>query len=263
VFPKYASAKYDGIRCVVIDGKAYSRNMILIPNLTVQAYFADGMCDGMDGELLSGRHAAADVFKHTSSVVRSINGSREWHFKVFDLVNCPMNFAGRLGELRSRMSVLQDAQKFKVSLVTQIMVLNMDELNKLEALYIEDGYEGVMLRNPNAMYKNGRATANSQDLLKVKRFSDAEARVTGWSPLVMLNTGLADETLMGSLQVVEVDSGVTFSVGSGFNMAERAEYALKPPIGQVLNYQYFAQGAYDKPRFPTFKGFRPSFDVPA
>lgn len=262
VFPKYASAKYDGIRCVIIDGKAYSRNMILIPNLTVQAYFADGMCNGMDGELLSGRHDA-DVFKRTSSVVRSINGSREWHFKVFDLVGCPMNFAGRLDELRSRMVVLQDAQKFKVSLVTQIMVLDMHELNNLEALCIEDGYEGLMLRNPNAMYKNGRATANSQDLLKVKRFSDSEAKVTGWSPLIILSTGLPAPDLMGSLQVKDILSGVEFSVGSGFTLLERDQYAFKPPIGQVLSYQYFAQGAYEKPRFPTFKGFRPAFDVPA
>src|SRR5665648_204465 len=89
-FPKYASPKYDGIRCVIIDGKPYSRNMILIPNLHIQEYFADGMCNGMDGELLSGRHDA-EVFKRTSSVVRSVQGGHEWHFKVFDLVTYPLN----------------------------------------------------------------------------------------------------------------------------------------------------------------------------
>jgi len=256
IFPKYASPKYDGIRCVIIDGKAYSRNMILIPNLTVQAYFADGLCNGMDGELLSGKHDA-DVFKRTSSVIRSINGSREWHFKVFDLVDAPkLNFAGRLTVLRERIVELQNAAKSKVSLVTQTIVLAMDESNKFEARCLEDCYEGAMLRNPNAMYKNGRATANSQDLLKVKRFDDSDAIVLGWSPLIVLKTGEADEGVMGSLQVRDIHTGVVFSIGSGFDMAERVAYASEPPIGQTLIYQFFAQGAYEKPRFPTFKGFR-------
>ena len=261
-FPKYASPKYDGIRCVVLNGKAYSRNMILIPNLKVQAYFADGQCDNFDGELLSGRHDT-EVFKRTSSVIRSINGSNEWHFKVFDVVGCQLNFAGRLEIIRDRIRTLQDDQKFKVSIVPQTMMLNTEDLDAYEALCLEDGYEGVMLRNPGAMYKNGRSTPNSQDLLKVKRFEDSEAKVLGWSPLITLSTGLPDPELMGSLQVRDILSGVEFSIGSGFTLLDRDQYAFEPPIGRVLTYQFFAQGAYEKPRFPTFKGFRPGFDVPA
>lgn len=261
-FPKYASPKYDGIRCVIIGGEAYSRNMILIPNVNIQNYFADGLCDGMDGELLSGHHDA-EVFKRTSSVVRSVKGGTEWHFKVFDLFNCPdVNFAGRLTVLRGRIRILQDEQKHKVSLVSQTMVLDVDELNRFEAICLEDGYEGAMLRNPNAMYKNGRATPTSQDLLKVKRFEDSEAVVLGWSPLIVLGTGKPDMGLMGSLQVRDTISQVEFSVGSGFTLLERDRFAFKPPVGQVLTYQFFAQGAYEKPRFPTFKGFRPGFDIP-
>jgi DNA ligase 1 len=260
-FPKYGSAKYDGIRCVIIDGQAWSRNMVLIPNLTVQAYFADGLCDGMDGELLSGKHDA-DVFKRTSSVVRSINGSSEWHFRVFDLVGSSLNFAGRLQNIRDRMAILQDNQKHKVSMVIQTIISSSNMLLAFEEVCLEDGYEGVMLRNPNAMYKHGRATANSQDLLKVKRFEDSEAKVLGWSPLVVLSTGKEDLDVMGSLQVRDIHTGVLFSVGSGFDLKERREAAKVPPIGQHMTYQFFAQGGYDKPRFPTFKGFRPACDVP-
>ena len=262
VFPKYASPKYDGIRCVIINGQAYSRNMILIPNVNIQNYFADGLCDGMDGELLSGRHDA-EVFKRTSSVVRSVLGGVNWHFKVFDLYNCPdVNFAGRLTVLRERIRILQDEQKHKVSLVAQTMVLDIEELTHFESTCLADGYEGVMLRNPNAMYKNGRATPNSQDLLKVKQFKDSEAVVLWWTPL-MDQRGVVHTSLMGSLQVRDTVSRVEFSVGSGFDREQRVEYARFPPVGQVLTYQFFAQGAYDKPRFPTFKSFRPGFDLPA
>jgi DNA ligase 1 len=260
VYPKYGSAKFDGIRMVVIDGMSYSRNMILIPNLNVQKYFADGKCDGMDGELLSGKHDT-DVFKRTSSVIRSIDGSNEWHFKVFDLVGSTKNFAGRLQELRERMVVLQDEQKFKVSLVPQKLILDDDELAIFEDACLQDGFEGAMLRNPNAMYKHGRATANSQDLLKVKRFEDSEAVVLGWSPLIDSKTGLERPDVMGSLQVRDVYSGIEFSIGSGFDAVERTFYAMNPPVGQYLTYQFFGQGAYVKPRFPTFKGFRTDIDM--
>ncbi len=261
VFPKFASPKYDGIRCVIIDGAAYSRNMILIPNLTVQAYFADGLCDGFDGELISGRHDK-DVFKRTSSVVRSINGSSEWHFKVFDIANAnaDANFSTRLMQMRERIADLQDLQKFKVSLVVQTMLLDDIELTEYEAKCLADGYEGAMLRNPTAKYKNGRATANSQDLLKVKQFSDSDAIVTGWTPMIEVR-GTTRYDLMGSLAVRDIHTGIEFFVGSGFTAEERVMYASNPPMGQVFTYQFFAQGNYNKPRFPTFKGFR--LDIPA
>lgn len=259
-FPKYASPKYDGIRCVIIGGQAWSRNMILIPNKTVQAYFADGMCDGMDGELLSGPHDA-EVFKRTSSIIRAIKGSAAWHFKVFDYADCDLNFAGRLQKLRDKICYIQDAEKHKVSLVIQTLLHNGDDLLAYEEGCLSDGYEGVMLRNPSALYKNGRSTALSQDLLKVKRFEDSEAIVLGWEPLVNIR-GETQQDMMGSLRVKDAISSVEFSIGSGFDIQERKKYASSPPIGQTLTYQYFAQGAYTKPRFPTFKGFRPAFDVP-
>lgn len=266
--PKYASPKFDGIRAVIINGQAFSRNMILIPNRHVQDYFKDGLCDGLDGELLCGAHDK-DVFKRTSSIVRSVDGGSAWHFKAFDIVPglaadvLPlMNFTSRLQMLRERMCLLQDEGKAKVSMVVQTLILSAAELDAFEMQALADGYEGVMLRNPNALYKHGRATPTSQDLLKVKRFEDSEAVVLGWSPLIEVRSGrIRHDMLMGSLQVRDIYSGVTFSIGSGFDASERSKYAIVPPTGQVLTYQFFAQGAYEKPRFPTFKGFRTDIAV--
>lgn len=262
-FPKYGSPKYDGHRIYIEEGAAYSRNNKLIPNKTVQAYFADGMCDGMDGELLSGKHDK-NVFKRTSSVVRAVNGGSEWHFKVFDVVGCPtLNFSGRLQNIRDRMAILQDNQKHKVSMVIQTLLFDDIEMLAFEEACLEDGYEGAMLRNPNAMYKNGRATPTSQDLLKVKRFEDSEAVLLGWTPMVVVKTGEVRHDIMGSLQVRDIFTGVEFSVGSGFDANERSIHARTPPLGLYLTYQFFAQGGYDKPRFPTFKGFRTDIDMTA
>ena len=53
----------------------------------------------------------------------------------------------------------------------------MEELEKYEVDCLEIGYEGVILRDPNAKYKHGRSTVKEGGLIKVKRFSDSEARI--------------------------------------------------------------------------------------
>lgn len=259
-FLKYGSPKYDGIRAIGHNGMAYSRNGILIPNKTVQAYFANGDLDGFDGELISGPHDV-DVFKRTSSVVRTIEGSSDWHFLVFDVVLNLVPFETRLVILLDRLHKMKSNARHKVSAVPQTIISQLSELDVFEQQCLAAGFEGVMLRNLLAPYKNGRATENSQDLLKVKRFKDSEATVLDWAPLID-KAGNVQSDKMGSLRVKDTSSYVEFYIGSGFTLAERFLYAVKPPIGAMLTYQFFEQGAYDKPRFPTFKGFRPHFDLP-
>ena len=57
-YPVLASPKLDGIRCVVIDGVAYSRSLKPIPNEEIQKFFSSGKYDGFDGELICGPHNA-------------------------------------------------------------------------------------------------------------------------------------------------------------------------------------------------------------
>ena len=54
---------------------------------------------------------------------------------------------------------------------------NNEELIDYEQGAVEDGYEGVMLRDPSAPYKYGRSTVRKGYLLKLKRFEDSEAEV--------------------------------------------------------------------------------------
>ena len=51
------------------------------------------------------------------------------------------------------------------------------ELLAYADIQISAGYEGIMLRNPNTTYKYGRATNNTQELLKYKLFEDSELNV--------------------------------------------------------------------------------------
>ena len=122
---------------------------------------------------------------------------------------------------------------------------------------LEQGYEGVMVRDANALYKYGRSTLKQSTLLKLKRFVDAETQVIGYEELIHA-TGKAGDAL-GALVVIDVKSGVQFKIGTGFSMADRVEIWEQRDIklvGRFVKYKSFPVGVKDAPRFPVFLGFR-------
>lgn len=256
-FPKLASVKLDGIRCYVENGVAYSRNGKAIRNTSVQQFFADGYFDGFDGELLSGKHDEM-VFRRTTSVVMAENGGTMWKFHVFDRYDMPgVGYADRLESIKD---ILSEVDSPKVKVVEHFVIRDEAELDEFEQASLDDGYEGCMIRNPDAFYKHGRATAKSQDLLKVKRFSSDEALVIGFEPLIRKDGTVED--LLGSL-LLELPSGSIFGCGSGFTEAERRLFWKDKDslIGKLARYSHFKVGNYDLPRFPTFDGFRDENDI--
>ncbi len=111
------------------------------------------------------------------------------------------------------------------------------ELGRLEAL----GGEGLMLRQAGSKYESGR----SSTLLKVKNFHDAEARV-----LKHLEGAGRHKGRLGAL-LVEMPGGTTFSVGTGFSDAERAN---PPAVGSLITYRYQELSEGGVPRFPSYVG---------
>jgi DNA ligase-1 len=118
------------------------------------------------------------------------------------------------------------------------------ELQRIEAL----GGEGLMVRNPQAPYRTGR----SPELLKVKAWQDAEARVIEHLP----GSGRNRERL-GAL-LVERPDGMRLRVGGGFSDAERDN---PPPLGTIITYKYFGTYPSGLPKFPTFLRIRRDQDL--
>ena len=71
-----------------------------------------------------------------------------------------------------------------------------EDVLQYEKEFLEIGAEGVMLRSPTGPYKQGRSTLKEGYLLKVKQFTDAEARVIGFDEK-MHNANEADVGELG------------------------------------------------------------------
>ena len=72
-YPVLVSTKLDGIRCLVIDGVACSRNLKPIRNAYIQKCIGKPEYNGLDGELIVGNVFAKDCYLKTNSGVMSVS----------------------------------------------------------------------------------------------------------------------------------------------------------------------------------------------
>lgn len=264
-YPCYIQPKLDGIRCIAIDGVAYSRKMKPIPNKFIQKFFADNYLNGFDGELM-----VYGDFNDVQSGVMSIDGEPDFYYVVYDLWNSEDSYQ------RRRSLLVQEVLKLgspRVQNISNVIVHNAEQAESELGVFIDQGYEGGILRSVDGLYKQGRSTFKEGYLLKLKKFYDDEAVIIGYEEkLTNTNTKEVDERgkakrsskkegmiaagTLGSL-IVEW-CGKQFNIGSGFTDSQRqdiwdnrVEY-----LGKPVTFKYQELTKYGIPRFPTFKALR-------
>lgn len=276
VFPLMASPKLDGIRCLIVDGRPMSRNMKDIQNKHIWHALFDMKLPALDGELIVGNPKAADVFNRTSSGVMSRDGSPKFAYYVFDRHDADTGFRQRLtdvsGVVRDKGGVLR--------LVAHKDIRSVEELAAYETQMLIAGFEGVMLRSPNGLYKFGRSTLREGTLMKLKRFLDSEAKVIGFverqhntneqtrdelgrAKRSSAKAGKVGTGTLGALKVRDLKTKVEFEIGTGFDDAERAAIWADQSefMGMIVKYKYQPVGVKDKPRFPVWLGWRHVADL--
>lgn len=275
-YPVFTQPKLDGIRVIVKDGIVYSRSLKAIPNKHVQSLF--GHLQGLDGELIVGNPTAQDVFQKTTSGVMSKDGEPDVTLYAFDVWDKPTS----IFEMRQQCLRLKCCEESDIELVPYECIHTYKELLAYADTQISTGYEGIMLRNPYAPYKYGRATNNTQELLKYKLFEDSEFECVGVEELMhnenelkldelgyaersSCKEGLKPSGMLGAL-ILKWKDGETFKVGTGFTEQQRKDiFAEKDSdnsiIGKLIKVKYQASGMKDKPRFPSFVGVRSREDM--
>lgn len=285
-FPRFGSPKIDGIRASNVDGRLLSRTLKEIPNRHVYNMFNQNKFKWLDGELIAGDPTSPTCYRDTVSVVMSDDKPADdvtWH--VFDYWADPtLAYASRLTLLKCKLEELNHPH---IKLVPHVLLAAREEvdeqdgLDAYEAAQVALGYEGIMINDPAAPYKFGRATTKGGELLKVKRFLDSEAEVIGVEEEMFngndaetnelgrtkrstAKAGLVGKDSMGALIVRDLKTKVEFNIGTGFTAADRVwwwDWFLKQNVKTpkpIVKYKYFPVGVKDKPRHPVYLGLRPS-----
>lgn len=199
----------------------------------------------LDGELWIAR----GQFDQVSAIVRRLQSdANDWRrikFMVFDLhpqAGHPDSpFTTRLQELTQLINASGNPH---LALIEQFDVSDDKALLSLLTQRVGLGAEGLMLHKRDAAYRIGR----SDDILKLKPYWDAEARVIAHLPGKGKYLGK-----MGAL-LVEATSdtnivGRRFRIGTGFSDRDRA---FPPPVGTIITYQFHGYTSKGLPRFSSY-----------
>jgi DNA ligase 1 len=257
-FPALAQPKFDGHRCIAVvkDGKATLWSRTRKPITGVPHIIADieamvaqrGVREViLDGELYN--HDYKDNFEDLTSFIRQVDpkpGHEVVQYHVYDIAHATFHQGARLGEV---LALFNGGHKFgALRRVETIQVDNEDELMLAFEKFLEQGYEGLMVRNALGAYVNKR----SYDLQKVKEFADAEFKVVG----VEEGRGkLAGHAIF----VCVTGDGTEFRTKMKGETSALKKYFDNPElaVGKMLTVKY--QGFTNKagvPRFPVALRFR-------
>lgn len=281
-YPVYASPKLDGIRCLIIDGVAKTRTLKDVPNKEISALLSQACLNGLDGELIVGEPTSKTVYNETvSQVMAHDKGAANVTFYVFDAHDVPAaTYRHRLDSLIDQMPGFQANCSISIKLLDQVLIHNEEEMLAYEAKCVAEGYEGIILRSPEAPYKYGRSTVNEGYLIKVKRFEDSEAEIIGFEEEMFngneattnelgrtkrssAQAGKSGKNTLGAFTVRDILSGIEFSVGTGLTAADRADFwARRTELhGALIKYKFFPVGVKVAPRHPVYLGFRDRADL--
>lgn len=295
-FPVYISPKMDGNRGYVMNNQIISRGGMPIPNLRVQQILSRPELEGMDGELLASKPNDPNAITKAGKFFRAAEPkgkTQAFQFRVFDLWNEPgKTFTERQVLLKKRLAQLPPDLKKYVKSVPQVLVHNKEDLLKKEQEWLDADYEGVVIRNPDALYLNGRSDSEAdQSFLKLKRYVDAEAQIVGFNPFnlklkadrdllaELVKEGMItpeqaklitpENPILARYKVHELETGIDFNLGPGALNYEQRRLLWQTQdtlLGQVVKYKHFPRGANPetkKPRHASLLAFREEHDMPA
>ena len=278
-YPYLATPKIDGIRFLMVNGQAVSRSFKPIRNKYIQQILSSALPDGIDGELTVG-----DNFQESTSGIMSIEGEPDFFVWIFDYVEAgpetilPYNERVRQLEELEALGYFAGLDSHYIVLSPKL-VNTLEEVQQLETSYLSNGFEGVMLRDPEGTYKFGRSSIKANILLKVKKFLDAEGVIIGFKEKMSNQNeatldafgykerkggkdGLVPAGTLGAFRLM-LHTGQEVSCGSGLNDEQRQEIWDNQEAydGKFVKFKYMAHGIKDLPRHPIFLGFRHEDDI--
>jgi len=127
-------------------------------------------------------------------------------------------------------------------------VNNLEEFKEYYSLFMAEGYEGIMARNPKSPYEISKRSSHLQ---KYKEFDDDEFEIIGFQE----GSGVDEKTVIWKCKT---DKGEEFSVRPKGSLEHRRKLFAdaKNCIGKLLTVKYQELSEIGVPRFPVGKDIR-------
>ena len=269
-----ASRKIDGLRCIIYLGDddklhtssrgATNYDSAMFEILTHPALiklFKNNKGLMLDGECYHHGYTLQQInsIARTQKVAKDLEVLQFYWYDIVDLNN---PFKSRLAKMKSIVEELKEygskigwepdrmfkENELRIQFVPQVEVSGWDNMMKLHNEYVSEGWEGLVIRDPERSYKpNGR----TNDMIKIKVYKDDCFKVVG------KEAGLRGSEDM--VFIMEMPDGRTFKAKPFGDREQKEEYWInfdkkyKGHIGECKFFYYSDDGI---PLQPAFKAFR-------
>ena len=274
---KLLEPKLDGVRCITVidyetrEVKQFTRNGKELVNFTHITDALEARIDEfgrsyvLDGEIMSDNFQALMKQVHRKSDVKAEDAV----LHVFDMLPLVefrtgvsvMGQRRRSNTVRQWNKLFEDTGCVKGVEFTEVdldSMVGQEQFKDYNEWAIEQGYEGIMIKDPNAPYECKRSTS----WLKSKPFIEVSLEVTEVEEGTGRNAGR-----LGAVVCRGTDDGkeIRVNCGSGFTDDDRDAYwdCRDSLIGQIVEIRADAvtqnqDGTYSLrfPRFLKFRGFK-------
>ena len=269
-----ASRKIDGLRCIIYlgdDGKLHTSSrgatnydsamFEILTHPALIKLFKNNKGLMLDGECYHHGYTLQQInsIARTQKVAKDLEVLQFYWYDIVDLNN---PFKSRLAKMKSIAEELKEygseigwepdrifkENELRIQFVPQAEVSGWDNMMKLHNEYVSEGWEGLVIRDPERPYKpNGR----TNDMIKIKVYKDDCFKV------IDKEAGLRGSEDM--VFIMEMPDGRTFKAKPFGDREQKEEYWInfdkkyKGHIGECKFFYYSDDGI---PLQPAFKAFR-------
>lgn len=260
IFPCFVQPKLDGLRCIV-----YKQNDKILFQSRTGSYFET--MEHLEEDLkqifklypyivLDGELYTFDMpFEELAGLIKKkkiTNSDKEKlsiiNYNIYDIINVDDFFNVRLDNLKN---IFKNFKYKNLFLVETLVCEDINNFKKIFVKFVEDGYEGIILRNILGKYK---CNYRSNDLQKYKEFNEDEYEIVNYKEAEGRDKGTV-------IWVCKTKDNKEFSVRPRGTQEQRKEWFKDGGkyIGKILTVIYQELSETNTPRFPVGKAIRDDY----
>lgn len=257
----YGSRKINGVRAIIFyDGKEIKTssrgainydlaiNHIINHPLLIQ-FFKNHPNAILDGEI----YKYGESLNKISGICRSqktLDDGKDLEFYWYDIADLELPFSERYNLMEDWSKELQlskfDPERhlsddiLHIQFLPHVLIKGFKNMENLHDMYVEEGWEGLVIRQANSKYKPGN---RSNDWIKIKRYIDAEY------PIVGISDGLREEDMCF---ILETPNGQRFNCKPMGDREQKYWYYenINTLIGKMLTIKYFEMSGVEGSEVP-------------